>query len=142
MDVKLEFNKASEKELYKRLRQLPEEVQGKALVSAAKLALNRLIKAARLNVTQESGTLAKAIQNQIKIYRKGEVLYGLVGINTTYGQTINGKLKIPNLYANKQEILNPYMRPAWESERHNIQKNFEKAIDRKINSYLKKVGKR
>jgi hypothetical protein len=140
MDVRFELNSKSEREIFRKLRELPDEAQAKTLQSAAKLTLNKLVNAARNNIDSKTGTLSKSIGSKIKIYNRGSVLYGLVGIDVNYSQEIDGELKIPNFYAGKIEMTQAFMRKAWESEKGKIQANFEAAIERKIKNYIRKNG--
>lgn len=97
--MKSEFKLLGEAMLEKKLRLLPDKVQRKVTRRAVNLALTPVVKIARKLAAVRSGLLRKAIAKKVKVYRKGETVLGMVGINFDLVGEWKGKKSRPAKYA-------------------------------------------
>ena len=103
--MEVEFKIDGEKQLFKNLRILDDSLQAKFLIQSARTALNRIGKEARSKIKDDTGLLSKSVQSEIRIYRGGSVLYGVLGINSrTQGVDRFGNKRRPVKYAHLTEF--------------------------------------
>jgi len=138
--MRVDFKIRGEKELFKNLKTLDKEIQAKFLIQSANAGMNKIVKDARSRVKDDTGTLRKSIRRAVKIYKKGAVLYGIVGINIRLkAKDKYGNNRQPRYYAHIVEFYKPFMRPAYEANKRIIQQIFEKALSRRVKKAQKQL---
>ena len=133
--------------LNKELKKIPEEFRTKSLASSTRAASVVFVKKAKINVVKDSGSLESAIRTQKKKSPSKWLSKYQVNINPRRKKKAlalgKGSIYYGNMVENgtSKMAAQPFMRPAFASEKENSVRQFGKTLDKKITLSNKKLGR-
>ncbi len=151
----LRFQITGQTELARALRGLSSEIQQQAAVHAMEQAMQPVVDAARqLAPVGDTGGLKRSIGFIIRKYKKGAIVFGIVGPRRGFGvpdKTKKTGRTEPANYAHLVEYghaisgnaagwvsAHPFLRPAWDSTRAKV----EKLLGQHLGDYVAAIAKR
>jgi len=134
-------------ELNKELKKIPEEFRVKNLASSTRAASVVFVKKAKSNVKKDSGSLESAIRTQKKKSHSKWLSKYQVNINPRRKKSAlslgNGSIYYGHMIEDgtSKMAAQPFMRPAFSSEKENSVRQFSKTLTKKIALSNKKLGR-
>lgn len=147
-----------DKELFAALNSIPEKMRKGVYKTAMRAALKPVLRQARKNLKSsqyyDSGAASRAQTSKIREYKKGGTVYGIVGADADYTETVQrrGKKKPekvrPRNYVHFIEFgtpnmpPKPYMRPALDTSREAVSVAMAEGVSKGLDKETRKVKKK
>lgn len=168
VELGLTLDRTAEQQLLRNIRELPDVLLDKVVKAAASTSMTPVLKAARARCPERHGTLKRALGKRRKVYKRSGVVFVAVGprrgfkdtttgadpvnyahlveggtaqheVSSASGKLAIGPVVISGTVDHPGAKAQPFMRPAYDSQRHTVVDKYRRDVLRGAERTIKKM---